>query len=125
MSDRRSIHIEGLSHQTAIPVATRIGPLLVSSVISPFKPGSRDVPQDAVSQAANIFGHVDRMLKAGDGDWSDVAKMEFWVVNAEGRSAIEGFWVERFPDPNSRPARHTHVGGVTQMSASFLAWING
>jgi len=125
MSDRRSIHIEGLSHQTAIPVATRIGPLLVSSVISPFNPGSRDVPPDAVSQAANIFHHVDLMLKAGGGHWPDVAKMEFWVVGADGRAAIEGFWVERFPDPKSRPARHTHVGGVTQMSASFLAWING
>jgi 2-iminobutanoate/2-iminopropanoate deaminase len=125
MSDRRSIRIEGLSHQTAIPVASRIGPLLVSSVISPFNPGSRDVPPDAVSQARNIFHHVDLMLKAGGGGWSDVAKMEFWVVNVEGRAAIEGLWIERFPDPQSRPARHTHVGGVIQMSATFLAWING
>ena len=125
MSDRRSIHIDGLSHQTAIPVASRIGPLLVSSVISPFNPGSRDVPPDAITQAANIFRHVDLMLNAGGGDWSDIAKMEFWVVNAEGRVVIEGLWIERFPDPASRPARHTHVGGVTQMSASFLAYIAG
>lgn len=125
MSDRRSIPIDGLSHQTAIPVASRIGPLLVSSVISPFNPGSRDVPPDAVTQATNIFRHVDLILKAGGGGWSDVAKMEFWVVNVEGRDAIEGLWVERFPDATSRPARHTHVGGVTQMSASFLAYIGG
>ncbi len=123
MSDRRSIHIDGLSHQTAIPVATRIGPLLVSSVISPFHPGSREVPPDAASQAANIFRHVDHMLLAGGGDWTDIAKMEFWVANAEGRVAIEGLWTERFPDAQSRPARHTHIGGVSQMSASFIAYI--
>lgn len=125
MSDRRSIQIDGLSHQTAIPVASRIGPLLVSSVISPFNPGTREVPPEAVAQATNIFHHVDLMLKAGEGDWSSVAKMEFWVVNAEGRAAIEGLWIERFPEPASRPARHTHVGGVAHMSASFLAYIGG
>jgi len=125
MSDRRSIHIDGLSHQTAIPVATRIGPLLVSSVISPFNPGTREVPPDAAGQAANLFRHVDAMLRAGGGDWADIAKMEFWVANAEGRVAIEGLWIERFPDAQLRPARHTHVGGVSQMSASFLAYIAG
>lgn len=123
MSDRRSIHIEGLSHQTAIPVASRIGPLLVSSIISPFNPGTREVPPDAAAQAANIFRHVDCMLTAGGGSWADVAKMEFWVAHAEGRAALETLWVERFPDARSRPARHTHIGGVTQMSASFLAYI--
>ena len=45
MSARKSIHIDGLSHLTAIPVATRIGPLLISSVIAPFDPGTRQVPE--------------------------------------------------------------------------------
>ena len=44
MSARKSIAIESLSHLTAIPVATKIGPLLVSSVVAPFDPGTRVVP---------------------------------------------------------------------------------
>jgi len=125
MASRRSIHIEGLRHLTAIPVASRIGPLLVSSVIMPFDPGTRDVPQGYAAQYANLFGHIGEMLKAAGGDWQHVAKIEFWAASADARAACDPFWIEKFPDPDSRPARHTHVGGGTDVvSASFLAYID-
>jgi 2-iminobutanoate/2-iminopropanoate deaminase len=125
MSGRRSIAIEGLAHLTAIPVATRIGPLLVSSVISPFDPGTRDVPAAIEDQYANLFRHVGLMLDAGGATWADVAKMEFWVPDASWRAALEAPWLECFPDETTRPARHTHVGHGTAASASFIAWIEG
>lgn len=123
MSDRRSIEIGGLSHQTAIPVATRIGPLVASSVIAPFDPGTRNVPQQIDAQIANLFEHVGAMLAAAGADWQDVAKMEFWVPEADVRTALEAPWVARFPDAKSRPARHTHVVGSRFVSASFIAWV--
>ena len=125
MSERKSIHIEGLSHLTGIPVATRIGPLLTSSVIAPFDPGSRTVPKTIDAQIANIFRHVDAMLKAAGGDWQHVAKMEFWMPDpAAGRAALETPWIEKFPDASSRPSRHTHVGEGPAVSASFIAYID-
>lgn len=124
MSKRRSIHIEGLRHLTAIPVASRIGPLLVSSVIMPFDPGTRDVPAGYDAQYSNLFRHIGEMLKAAGGDWQHVAKIEFWAAAADARAACDSFWVEKFPDPQSRPARHTHLGGNAELvSASFLAYI--
>jgi len=123
MSGRRSISIEGLSHLTAIPVATRIGPLVTSSVIAPFNPGSRDVPETIEEQYANIFRHVGLMLEQAGGDWSHVAKMEFWIPSAEGRAALEAPWLDKFPDEASRPSRHTHVGQGRAASASFIAYI--
>jgi len=123
VSKRRSIDIEGLSHLTAIPVASRIGPLLVSSVIAPFDPGTRTVPSSIEGQYANIFRHAGRMLEAAGGNWDCVAKMEFWIPDASGRAALEAPWLERFPDAASRPARHTHVGQGNAVSASFIAWI--
>ena len=124
MSARKSIAIAGLSHLTGIPVATRIGPLLVSSVIAPFDPGTRRVPEGYPAQYANIFRHVGEMLKAAGGDWRHVAKMEFWVPVAEARDACEPPWTERFPDAASRPARHTHVvADARAVSASFIAYI--
>src|SRR5882672_4381492 len=57
MSARKSVHIDGLSHLTGIPVATRIGPLLMSSVIAPFNPGTRQVPEGYAAQYANVFRH--------------------------------------------------------------------
>jgi enamine deaminase RidA (YjgF/YER057c/UK114 family) len=124
MSSRRSIQIEGLSHRTPIPVATRIGPLLVSSVIAPFDPGTRNVPQTLEAQLANVFRHVGAMLAAAGADWRHVAKMEFWVPDVSaGRAALDGPWLERFPDAASRPARHTHTTDGRFASASFIAYI--
>jgi enamine deaminase RidA (YjgF/YER057c/UK114 family) len=124
MNRRRSIHIEGLSHLTAIPVATRIGPLVVSSVIAPFAPGTRDVPEEPAAQLANIFAHVGAMLDEADATWAHVAKMEFWAPNAEMRSEIDGPWLEHFPDQTSRPSRHTHTGGGNVFTASFIAYVD-
>ncbi len=124
MSERKSIHIEGLSHLTAIPVATRVGPLLTSSVIAPFDPGSRTVPKTIDAQIANVFRHVGAMLEAAGGDWRHVAKMEFWMPDpAGGRVALEAPWIERFPNEASRPSRHTHVGAGAVVTASFIAYI--
>lgn len=125
MSARRSIHIDGLSHLTAIPVATRIGPLLTSSVIAPFDPGTRNAPKGYEAQYANIFHHVGAMLAAAGAEWQHVAKMEFWVPAAEARAALEAPWTEKFPDAASRPSRHTHVGEVSVVTAAFIAYIEG
>ena len=122
-SKRQSINIDGLAHETAIPVASKIGPLLASSIIAPFNPDSRVVPDSVEAQYANIFRHAGLMLEAAGGDWSHVAKMEFWLVKAEDRQPLEVIWLEHFPDAVSRPGRHTHVGQVKRMSASLLAFI--
>ena len=124
MTERRSLSIEGLSHLTAIPVASRTGPLLTSSVIAPFNPGTREIPPSFEAQYANIFRHVSLMLQEADADWSQVAKMEFWVPDVSARPPLEPFWLEHFPDEESRPARHTHVTRGTAISASFIAYIS-
>ncbi|MEM9621090.1 MAG: RidA family protein [Pseudomonadota bacterium] len=123
MVKRTSISIDGLSHQTAIPVASQIGPLLTSSVIAPFNPGTREVPEGMEAQFANIFRHTGLILTAAGADWSAVAKMEFWLPDASYRPALEPFWLEKFPQADARPARHTHVGHVGRMSASFIAYV--
>jgi 2-iminobutanoate/2-iminopropanoate deaminase len=124
VSERRSISIPGLSHLTAIPVATRIGPLVVSSVIAPFDPGTRTVPEAIEDQVANLFTHVEAMLTEAGAGWDDVAKMNFWVAEPAHRDAIEAPWTERFPDPASRPSRHTHVTrGAPMVTADFLAYV--
>lgn len=123
MSSRRSITIDGLSHLTAIPVATRIGPLLVSSVVAPFDPGTRNVPETIEAQYANIFRHVGLMLEEAGADWSHIAKMEFWTPTAD-KGVLDPIWIEKFPDEHSRPSRHTHVGQGTSARASFIAYID-
>lgn len=123
MSTRRSIAIDGLSHLTAIPCATRIGPLITSSVIAPFNPGTREAPEDISDQYANVFRHVGLMLKEAGANWQHVAKMEFWVPDSDARAPLEPFWLEKFPDEQSRPSRHTHIAGGKSIRASFIAYV--
>lgn len=123
MTQRTSISVEGLSHLTAIPVATRIGPLLVSSVIAPFNPGTREVPATIEAPVANLFHHAGAILQAAGADWQHVAKMEFWVPSADARLALEAPWRARFPDAASRPSRHTHISAGGAPTASLLAYV--
>ena len=62
------------------------------------------------------------VLEAADADWAHIAKMEFWTPTAD-KGTLDPFWVEKFPDPDSRPARHTHVGHGDSARASFIAYI--
>ncbi len=125
---RTSIEITSFAHQNPIPSATRIGPLLVSSVISPFIAGTRDMPDGIDAQVAILFERVGEVLAAGGATWDDVAKMTFFVRDLAFRDALNAPWAERFPDPHSRPSRHTQIAqltGGTLVSCDVLAWVGG
>jgi 2-iminobutanoate/2-iminopropanoate deaminase len=121
---RRAIEIEGFHHANPIPGASRVGPLLASSVIAARDPGSDRVPEDADAQIANLFHHVEEMLRTAGADWRHVVKMNFYVPDIKMRSAINAPWLERFPDADSRPARHTQADADrTDCACDFLAYI--
>jgi enamine deaminase RidA (YjgF/YER057c/UK114 family) len=123
---RTSIEIDTFHHANPIPAASRVGPLLVSSIIPPRDPGSDRMPDDVGAQLTNLFHHVGAMLKAAGADWRHVAKMTFYVADIAVRDAINQPWTERFPDPASRPARHTQVLPTAGrfVSCDFLAYVD-
>ncbi|MEM8925966.1 MAG: RidA family protein [Actinomycetota bacterium] len=126
MSDRRSIETDSFAHQNPIPVATRIGPLLISGIIVAFDPGTRDRPDDLEAQITNLFTHIGNALANGGGGWEHVAKITFFTNAPDARPLINPFWLEHFPDPDSRPSRHTLLiedGGSPAISCEFTAWI--
>jgi 2-iminobutanoate/2-iminopropanoate deaminase len=122
---RRSIDIQSFAHQNPIPAATRIGPLLVSSIIPPFDAGTRKVPEAVDAQIENLFLHIGNMLTEAGASFDDVAKITFFVSDIRYRDAINEPWLKRFPDPASRPSRHTMVvaGGGPAISCEFSAYI--
>ena len=121
-SARRSIDIETFRHVNPIPSASRIGPMIASSVIVGRNPGSRDVPDDIASQVANLFHYMGEMLDAAGAGWEHVIKLDFWVPSLDDRETINVPYLERFPDPASRPARHTSVGSPTAQ-CTFWAYV--
>jgi 2-iminobutanoate/2-iminopropanoate deaminase len=110
-------------------VASRLGPLLVSSVIAPFDPGTRTVPDTPEAQIANLFTHAGNILEAGGATWADVAKMTFFVSDLAYRDLLNAPWAERFPDPSSRPARHTQLSpGASarpMITCDLMAYVGG
>jgi 2-iminobutanoate/2-iminopropanoate deaminase len=123
---RRSIEITSFSHANPIPAAARLGPLLVSSVIAPRDPGGDAIPKEVEAQLDNLFHHVGEMLEAAGADWRHVAKMTFYAADGSVREAINEPWVKHFPDPHSRPARHTQVlpGAGRFVTCDFLAYVD-
>jgi 2-iminobutanoate/2-iminopropanoate deaminase len=122
---RRSIEITSFAHSNPIPAASRVGPLLISSIIAPRDPAKESVPDSADAQLDNLFHHVGEILKESGADWTHIVRMTFYVPDGSYRDLINRPWVQRFPDAGSRPARYTNVnpGGGKIVTCEFTAYI--
>ena len=108
MAKRKSINGKLPRHENPIPNASRIGNIIMSSVIGGTNPGTRDLPESLEQQVANVFTHIRHDVEAAGASVDDIIKITFWVKNpAAQRAALNGEWVKMFPDPEARPARHT------------------
>ena len=103
---RVSIEIPGLKHDNPIPAACRIGPFLVSSVIAPKDSGGQ-VPEGLDAQCAQAFTNLRALMAAAGGSTEQIIKLTVWLKDRALRPHVNKFWLETFPDPHSRPARHT------------------
>jgi 2-iminobutanoate/2-iminopropanoate deaminase len=112
MPKRQSVNFPGFAHSNPIPNASRIGNLMMSSVISGADPGTRTYPPTLAGQVANIFTHIRAAIEAAGGSPDNIIKITFYVQDqAAGRAALNEEWEKMFPDPDSRPARHTLNSG--------------
>ena len=107
MDKRRSIEVGGVKHVNPIPSASRKGPFVVSGAISGADAQTGKVPADLDAQCRNMFGNVRRIMEAAGGSPDDILKMNVWISDRNLRETMNRHWVEMFPDPHSRPARHT------------------
>lgn len=107
MARRVSIEVPGFTHDAPIPAACRIGPFLISSGVSGKEPFTGKFPEGIAAQCAQMFDTVRKLLEAAGGSPGDVVKMNVWMKDREQRGHLNKSWLEMFPDPHSRPARHT------------------
>ena len=108
MSKRQSIYWPGFAHTNPIANASKIGNLVMSSVIGPRDPVTGNIPDSLDAQVKNLFLPLAAGIKAAGGTPDDFLKIEFFAQDqAAGRAALNGEWEKMFPDPAARPARHT------------------
>jgi 2-iminobutanoate/2-iminopropanoate deaminase len=107
MSNRKSIEVPGLEHVNPIPNASRIGPFLVSGGIFGKDPSTGKVAEGVEAQCEQMFANVRKVLEAGGSAPEDVIKLSVWLKDMANRPVVNKYWVQMFPDPHARPARHT------------------
>lgn len=126
MPARKSVHLEGFGHKNPIPAACRLGNLVFSGSIQGTDPATGKYGATLEEQSALMFAQVRRIVEAAGGSAGDIVKMTVWMRDRTKRAALNGPWVEMFPDPDSRPARHTMdapLDGEKQVECDFIAVI--
>lgn len=109
MDKRQSIEVAGVKHVNPIPSACRRGPFLVTGAVSGADPATGKVAPDLDAQCAQMFDNVRRILAAAGGSPEDIIKMTVFIADRSLRETLNRHWVAMFPDPHSRPARHTQT----------------
>ena len=121
---RRSIDIEGIGHANPIPFATRVGKLVFSGGIMGQDPATGKVAPTAEEQAAFIFQHIRTVMEQAGGSPDDIGHVTVFLQDMNHRGLINEHWVQMFPDPHSRPTRHTQpmsTSGPTLMQCQIIA----
>jgi enamine deaminase RidA (YjgF/YER057c/UK114 family) len=109
MSKRRNIEVPGLEHSNPIPLATMIGPFLVSGGIPGRDPATGKTGGDFETQVVLMFQNIRRVMEAAGGSTDDIIKVSVWINSGNSKQVLNREWTAMFPDEHSRPARHTFV----------------
>ena len=125
---RRSIYVEGFGHKNPIPAACRIGAMVYSGSIQGSDPATGQYGATLEEQSRLMFEQVRRIVDAAGGGVGDIIKITVWMKDRTRRAALNGPWLEMFPDPQSRPARHTmnaDLDGGKLVECEFVAVLGG
>lgn len=124
MVQRDSIFIDDFRHANPIPNASRIGNLVMSGVILGKDPETGEAPESMEDQCALMFRHLRSTIEAAGGTPDNIIKVTVWLKDTTRREALNAEWTAMFPDPRSRPARHTQkdvADGPYHVQCDFTA----
>ena len=128
MSSRLSINVDGYNYgQLPIPAASRVGPLVMTSSVHGMDPATGALSENVQQQTKQMFENLRRIMTAAGGSLEQIARINFHVALSAARVAVNEEFVRAFPDPASRPARHTSLDdeltGFMVVRCDATAWI--
>jgi 2-iminobutanoate/2-iminopropanoate deaminase len=124
---RESIYIDGFAHTNPIPAAARVGNVVYASSLHGKDPATGEVAPTLDEQVKFLFQHLRRLIEAAGGTTEDIVKVTLWLADRSQRDAINREWIALFPDPESRPARHSiqaELDGGQLVVCDFVAILN-
>jgi 2-iminobutanoate/2-iminopropanoate deaminase len=86
--------------------------MLFSSGLLGKDPETDILPPDGPSQAKFLFRNMRTLLTNGGAGLEDVVHVKAYVKDNAQREHLNAEWVQCFPDPHDRPARHVLVSDM-------------
>ncbi len=127
MVTRKSINGSVARHRHPIPNASRVGPLVMSSVITGVNSVTLELPDSLEEQVKNVYANIKADIRAAGANLDDIVKITFWLKDpVVQRDTLNPEWLNMFPDPDSRPARHTlklPEESLSKVQADFVAFL--
>jgi len=124
---RNSLYLDGFSHKNPIPAACRIGPLMMSGLVTGLNPDTGVLAPTLAGQCRFLFVHVESLMRVAGGSLDDIVKMTVWMKDRAQRRPLNEEWLRLFPDPANRPAREAlhapELGGGVLIQCNITAWI--
>jgi len=110
LAGRASFELKEYSHGgNPIPAVARIGNLIMTGGISGIDLTTGKMPETIEAQCANMFELAVKILDTADARLDDVIKVTVFLKPDLSRDALNSQWLRHFPDPHSRPVRHTLI----------------
>ena len=109
MAKRTVLHIKGSDHENPIPTAVKIGNMVYTSALIGSNPETGEVPKDVNEEIKFLFHYLKEIMEAAGGSTDDIAHLSVYVSDREYKKLVNPHWLEMFPNPEDRPARHTTV----------------
>ena len=106
MTQRRSIHIQGMKHGAPIPNGAALGNFIFSSAISGKDAKTGVLSPDPDEQAEAMFRNLRLFMETAGGTPANVGYMKVYLREEKLRDAVNKAWLKMFPDEHDRPARH-------------------
>lgn len=111
-------------HRQPIPTYCRVGNMIFSSAISGIDRETGEASEDAETQIGMAFANMKAAVEQAGGTTENIAKLTVYMADRNQRDLINKFWLETFPDENSRPVRHAiggPLGGGFMVQLEFVA----
>ena len=110
-------------HRQPVPTVTRMGDLYFSAAISGMDLETGKFSEDAETQIAHAFKNMRLSLEAAGAGLEDVGKVTVLLRDRSQRDILNRYWLDAFPDENSRPVRHAHGAPAAEEMAVQLEFI--
>ena len=89
-----------------IPICTKIGNLILPSVISGRDPNQAEQSDDPEKQIAQAFINMKNIIEAAGGKTENIGKITVFLTDIKYRNLVNREWEKMFPLENDRPSRH-------------------